>query len=204
VEALPDDTQIVVASDGEAAVRAESRRLRSYHRGTRCRRGPSVLSVKQPTVHTDRSRAQIPSAMRPWTPPHSGLQRDKVTHDGTQKTARQPRESAGHGREQATATDGTGGSGYADRQLHYSSTEPKRVLCGQTRILDFARYDPVATQNEICDGHGDAAFWQFRSVPHPVKARYYNLRCQADLDEQRCVLTFRLMRQEQGASSIKN
>jgi hypothetical protein len=42
------------------------------------------------------------------------------------------------------------------------------------------------------------------SVPHPVKARYYNLRCQADLDEQRFLLTFRLMRQEQGASSIKN
>jgi hypothetical protein len=42
-------------------------------------------SVKQPTVHTDRSRAQIPSAMRPWTPRHSGLQRHKVTHAGTEK-----------------------------------------------------------------------------------------------------------------------
>jgi hypothetical protein len=71
----------------------------------------------------------------------------------------------------ATATDGTGGSGYADRQLHDSSTEPKLLLCGQTRILDFARNDPVATQNEVRDCHGDAAYWQFRSVPHPVKAR---------------------------------
>ena len=105
---------------------------------------------------------------------------------------------------EATATDGTGGSGYADRQLHYSSTEPSGCCAARPRILEFARYDPVATQNEVRDGHGDAAYWQFRSVPHPVKARYYNLRCEADLDEQRFLLTFRLMRQEQGASSIKN
>ena len=78
------------------------------------------------------------------------------------------------------------------------------MLGGQTRILDFTRYDPGATQNEVRAGHGDAACWQFRSVPRPVKARNYNLRCQADLDEQRFLLTFRLMRQEQGASSIKN
>jgi hypothetical protein len=32
-------------------------------------------SVKQPTVRADRSRAQIPSAVRPWTPRHSGRQR---------------------------------------------------------------------------------------------------------------------------------
>jgi hypothetical protein len=42
-------------------------------------------SVKQPTVRTDRSSAQIPSAMRPWTPQHNALQRYKVTHDGTVK-----------------------------------------------------------------------------------------------------------------------
>ena len=28
---------------------------------------------------------RFPSAMRPWTPQHHGLQRDKVTHDGTEK-----------------------------------------------------------------------------------------------------------------------
>lgn len=77
--------------------------------------------------------------------------------------------------------------------LDDSSTEPKRVLCGQTRILDFARYDSGAIQNEIQDGHGDAAHWQFPSVPHPVKARYYNLRREADLDEQRFLLTVRLL-----------
>jgi hypothetical protein len=42
-------------------------------------------SVKQPTVRTDRPGAQIPSAMRPWTPRHTGLQRYKVTHAGTEK-----------------------------------------------------------------------------------------------------------------------
>jgi hypothetical protein len=42
-------------------------------------------SVKQPTVRTDRDGARIPSAIRPWTPRHSGPQRDKVTHHGTEK-----------------------------------------------------------------------------------------------------------------------
>ena len=42
-------------------------------------------SVKQPTVRTDRPGARIPSAMRPWTPQHRGLQRDKVTQHETQK-----------------------------------------------------------------------------------------------------------------------
>jgi hypothetical protein len=41
-------------------------------------------SVRQPTVRTDRSRAQIPSAMRPWTPQHTGPQRYKVTHHETE------------------------------------------------------------------------------------------------------------------------
>jgi hypothetical protein len=42
-------------------------------------------SVKQPTVRTDRPRAPIPSAIGPWTPRHSGPQRDKMTHHGTEK-----------------------------------------------------------------------------------------------------------------------
>ncbi len=42
-------------------------------------------SVETPTVRTDRSRAQISSAMRPWTPRHSGRQRGTVTHGGTEK-----------------------------------------------------------------------------------------------------------------------
>jgi hypothetical protein len=42
-------------------------------------------SVKQPTVRTDRDGARIPSAMRPWTPRHSGPQRYKMTHHGSEK-----------------------------------------------------------------------------------------------------------------------
>jgi hypothetical protein len=79
-EALPGVPQIVAVADDGA--RAESRRLRRYHRGTRCHRVPSV---ETPTVRTDRSRVQNPSVMRPWTPRHSGLQRHKMTHGGTEK-----------------------------------------------------------------------------------------------------------------------
>jgi hypothetical protein len=40
-----------------------------------------------PSVETQRlgPTAQIPSAMRPWTPRRSGPQRHKVTHHGTEK-----------------------------------------------------------------------------------------------------------------------
>jgi hypothetical protein len=33
-------------------------------------------------------RPRFPSALRPWTAQYDGPQRDKVTHDGTEKTAR--------------------------------------------------------------------------------------------------------------------
>ena len=42
-------------------------------------------SEEKPTVRTDRDGAQTPSAMRPWTPRHSGPQRYKMTHHGTEK-----------------------------------------------------------------------------------------------------------------------
>jgi hypothetical protein len=77
--------------------------------------------------------------------------------------------------------------------LDDSSTEPKRVLCGQTRILDFACYEPVAVQTEIRNGHGVAPHWRFAAVPNLVEARYYNLRSDADLDEQRLLVTVRLL-----------
>ena len=54
-------------------------------------------SVKQPTVRTDRDRARIPSAMRPWTPQHAGLQRHKATHGGTEKKRPASRESPASG-----------------------------------------------------------------------------------------------------------
>ena len=57
----------------------------SRQAGARDRRGPSVAVRGKPTVHTDRPRGRTPSAICPWTPRHSGPQRYKVTHDGTEK-----------------------------------------------------------------------------------------------------------------------
>jgi hypothetical protein len=51
----------------------------------RDRRGPSVAVRGKPTVHTGRPGGWTPSAICPWTPRHSGLQRYKMTHDGTEK-----------------------------------------------------------------------------------------------------------------------
>ena len=77
--------------------------------------------------------------------------------------------------------------------LDDSSTGPKRVLRGQTLILDLACYDPTAAQSEIKTGRGDAAHWRFPAVPRSIGAKYYNLRQQADLDEQRFLLTIRII-----------
>src|ERR1035441_8526575 len=46
---------------------------------------PSVAVRGKPTVHADRPSGRTPSAICPWTPRHSGPQRYKVTHDGTEK-----------------------------------------------------------------------------------------------------------------------
>jgi len=54
-------------------------------RNTRPARPRPWPSVNQPTVHTDRPSGRTPSAMRPWTPRHAGLQRCTVTHGGTEK-----------------------------------------------------------------------------------------------------------------------
>ena len=84
-EALPGVPQIVAAADDGAVARAESRRFRRYYRERAATASRPWPSVKQPSVRTDRSRAQNPSAMRPWTPRHNGLQRHEVTHAGTEE-----------------------------------------------------------------------------------------------------------------------
>ena len=48
-------------------------------------RPPSVAVRAKPTVPRTAPWPRFPSAMRPWTPQHDGLQRDKVTHDGTEQ-----------------------------------------------------------------------------------------------------------------------
>jgi hypothetical protein len=53
--------------------------------GTRHQRGPSVAVRETATVRTDRHGARTPSAMRPWTPRHSGSQRYKAAHPGTEQ-----------------------------------------------------------------------------------------------------------------------
>jgi hypothetical protein len=53
--------------------------------GTRSWHGPSVAVRGKPTVTPTARQARPPSAIRPWTPQYDGLQRDKVTHAGTDK-----------------------------------------------------------------------------------------------------------------------
>ena len=69
----------------------------SRQAGIRDRRGPSVAVRGKPTVHTDRPGGRSPSAICPWTPRHSGPQRYKVTHDGTEKNGPLVREFAASG-----------------------------------------------------------------------------------------------------------
>jgi hypothetical protein len=60
-------------------------------------RPPSVAVRAKPTVPHTAPRPRFPSAMRPWTPQHSALQRDKVTHAGTEKNGPRSREFPAHG-----------------------------------------------------------------------------------------------------------
>ncbi len=46
---------------------------------------PSVAVRAKPTVPHTALRPRFPSAMRPWTAQYDGLQRYKVTHDGTEE-----------------------------------------------------------------------------------------------------------------------
>jgi hypothetical protein len=82
--------------------------------------------------------------------------------------------------------------------LEDGSPEPKRILTGQTRMLDFARCDLAAVNAELCSGHGTDAHWWFSSVPVPIGARYYNLRSQEDLADQHIMLTVRIMNANSG------
>ena len=67
-------------------MRPQTRLSSTRQAGTRRGRGPSVASVKQPTVRTDRSRARIPSAIRPWTQRPAARQGD--TRWDREETAR--------------------------------------------------------------------------------------------------------------------
>ena len=77
--------------------------------------------------------------------------------------------------------------------LEDKSIDPKRILTGQTRMLDFACYDVAAVNAELGTGHGGADHWWFSSVPAPIGVMYYALRDQRDLEEQRFIITVRIM-----------
>jgi hypothetical protein len=77
--------------------------------------------------------------------------------------------------------------------LEDNSVEPKRIFVGQTRMLNFARYDAIAINAELSNGEVGGHHWWFSSVPTPTGARYYNLRSADDLEEQHFILTVRIM-----------
>jgi hypothetical protein len=73
------------------------------------------------------------------------------------------------------------------------TVEPKRILTGQTRVLDFAVFSPAAVKATISTGLTSADHWRFISVPRPIGINYYNLIRLSDVDEQEFVLTIRIL-----------
>lgn len=77
--------------------------------------------------------------------------------------------------------------------LEGNSTEPKRIFAGQVGMLDFVRYDSTAVNAELSSGQDGTYHWWFSSVPDPIGAKYYNLRCPEDLADQCFILVVRIM-----------
>jgi hypothetical protein len=61
---------------------------------THRQRGPSVAVRGKPAVTPTARQARTPSAIRPWTTQHDGLQRDKMTHHGIEKNGPPARDFA--------------------------------------------------------------------------------------------------------------
>ena len=76
--------------------RRAHRDARPTHRRTSSRNKPPTRPVRGRPWNSRRchrpSCGTAPSAIRPWTPRHNGPQRDKVTHDGTEKNGPHSRE----------------------------------------------------------------------------------------------------------------
>ena len=85
----PDDSPaaapLPAASGGQAAGRTQGDECSTQRRMSSRNTRPTRPVRGKPTVHTDRPGGRTPSAICPWTPRHSGLQRYTVTHDGTEK-----------------------------------------------------------------------------------------------------------------------
>lgn len=78
------------------------------------------------------------------------------------------------------------------------TAEPKRILSGQTRTLDFAIFNPATVKASLSTGQDGADHWQFPSVPEPIGVKYYNLRNPTDVDDQEFILTVRIMNADSG------
>jgi hypothetical protein len=78
------------------------------------------------------------------------------------------------------------------------SVEPKQILPGQTRTLDFAMFNSGAVREFLHVGQGAADHWSFASAPEPVGVRYYNPHSVADIDEQEFTLTLRILIADSG------
>ena len=67
-------------------VKPSTGRLRGLGPWAVRRRSPPSVAVRaKSTVPHTAPWPRFPSAMRPWTPQHNALQRDKVTYDGTEQ-----------------------------------------------------------------------------------------------------------------------
>lgn len=78
------------------------------------------------------------------------------------------------------------------------TTEPKRILSGQTRTLDFAIFDLAAVYASLRTGQDGADHWRFPSAPEAIGVKYYNLLSPADVDDQEFILTVRIMNADSG------
>jgi len=79
------------------------------------------------------------------------------------------------------------------------TAEPKRILSGQTRTLDFAIFDPAAVEASIGTSQNGSYHWRFPSVPEPIGINYYNLLKLTDVDDQELILTVRIMNADSGS-----
>lgn len=73
------------------------------------------------------------------------------------------------------------------------TAEPKRILTGQTRTLDFAVFDPAAVNSSLSTGQDGAYHWRFASVPEAIGVKYYNLLSPTDIEDQEFIMTIRIM-----------
>lgn len=73
------------------------------------------------------------------------------------------------------------------------TAEPKWILSGQTRTLNFAIFDPAAVNVSLSTGQDGVDHWRFPSVAESIGVKYYNLLNPTDVDDQEFILTVRIM-----------